>query len=257
MSLRIKLLTITCSLFISFIAFAQTETLKIATDKEQYPPFLMKDSQGNLSGFEIELGQAICREMNVQCEFVQANIIDFFPMLKDKKINIIMAALDLTEERLKLADAAHVYILDSINFIKLKSNNTQFIKGGLVGKKLGVEKNSSYHNYILNNYAKELNVIEYDSNSKTVDALIKGDVDFILGSKLFFNINYVQKSASGLEFFGPDIQDEKFFGSGITAYFNKNDPLKEQFDAAIKSLRAKKIFQKISQKYFNKDVFKE
>ena len=115
----------------------------------------------------------------------------------------------------------------------------------------------SYHNYILNNYAKELNIIEYNSNPEVVDALIKGEVDFVLGNKLFFNINYVQKSASGLEFFGPDIQDEKFFGSGITAYFNKNDPLKGKFDAAVKKLRAKKIFQKISQKYFNKDVFKE
>ena len=158
MSIQIKLLlTALCSLLITI---AQAETLKIATYQEQYPPFVFKDDQGNLSGFEVELGYEICKEIEVKCEFIQANISEFFPMLANKKINFIMAALDLTEERLKLADAAHVYIYNSASFVKLKSNNIQFIQGGLIGKKAGVKKNTSYRDLCTTPY----NFLKYPFN---------------------------------------------------------------------------------------------
>ena len=50
-------------------AQAQERNLRIAFDVP-YEPFEYKDENGELTGFEVELADAMCEEMNANCEFV-------------------------------------------------------------------------------------------------------------------------------------------------------------------------------------------
>lgn len=51
------------------VAHAQERNLRIAFDVP-YEPFEYKDENGELTGFEVELAEAMCEEMNANCEFV-------------------------------------------------------------------------------------------------------------------------------------------------------------------------------------------
>ena len=103
-----------------------------------------------------------------------------------------------------------------------------------------------------------MTIKEYNRTGLLIDGLLAKEVDFIFASKLFFEYNYVKKPDAQVEFFGPEIQDTKWFGDGLSAYFHKeNTQRKDAFNLAIKKLRASKEFQKLSQKYFSKDVFND
>ena len=254
MSIKIKLLLTTlCSLLITI---AQAETIKIGVG-DHYPPFIINDNL--IVGFEVDLANAICEEINLECEIIQHPFDELFPMLQKKDISIIMSGVVLNKELEAKADASRPYVRDSARFLKLKSNNTNFALNSLKDKKVGIKLGSPYHKYLLENYPNGLNIIEYNRTADLIEALHSTEVDFIFASGLYFEYNYVNKPSFSVEFFGPEIQNEKFFGDGLAAYFTKDSEkqLKENFNTAIKKLRASKRFQKISQKYFNKDVFKE
>ena len=46
---------------------AASAELKLGLDSAPYPPFADQDASGNRTGFEIELGNAICKAMNETC----------------------------------------------------------------------------------------------------------------------------------------------------------------------------------------------
>ena len=45
------------------------ERVKIATEGA-YPPWNLRDASGKLVGFEVDLANALCSQMNVACEIV-------------------------------------------------------------------------------------------------------------------------------------------------------------------------------------------
>ena len=64
-----------------------------------YAPFEYKDENGNLTGFEVELAEAMCEEMNANCEFVIQAWDGMIPGLLARKFDLIMSSMSITPER--------------------------------------------------------------------------------------------------------------------------------------------------------------
>lgn len=255
MTPAIKSFATISSLLLILTSSSFAETLKIGSTGT-YPPFTNLDDKGNLDGFDVVLGKAVCKEMKVECEFVKVSFSDLFPALKDKKIDIIMSALSITEPRLKEADAGEVYARIGGRFLKLKSKKIEFSADSLKDLKIGLVKRNGFYDYITKGYSTHLEVKEYPDYKPSVEGLLAGEVDLVFSDTVFLDINYVQKPNSLVEFLGPEIQDDKVLGIGRSAYFRKEDAqLRKNFDAAIKKLRGRREFQKISQQYFGRDIF--
>lgn len=79
-------------------AQAQERDLRIAFDVP-YAPFEYKDENGNLTGFEVELAEAMCEEMNANCEFVIQAWDGMIPGLLARKFDLIMSSMSITPER--------------------------------------------------------------------------------------------------------------------------------------------------------------
>lgn len=72
--------------------------IRIAFDVP-YEPFEYRDDEGNLTGFEVELAEAMCEELDANCEFVIQAWDGMIPGLQARKFDAIMSSMSITPER--------------------------------------------------------------------------------------------------------------------------------------------------------------
>ncbi|NLJ37346.1 MAG: basic amino acid ABC transporter substrate-binding protein [Candidatus Atribacteria bacterium] len=113
-------------------------TIIIGTDAT-YPPMEFHDEEGNIIGFDIDLGNAIAEVLGVKAEFIDTAWDGIFPALDSKKFDIIMSSTSITEERLKSKDMSDSYYKTSQAIAVRKDDDS--IKGpeDLVGKVVAVQ----------------------------------------------------------------------------------------------------------------------
>ncbi|HEX3064363.1 MAG TPA: transporter substrate-binding domain-containing protein, partial [Dongiaceae bacterium] len=87
----------------SFAAHAQ-DTVRFGVAAEPYPPFSSKDASGKWVGFEIDLMDAVCAQMNAKCSIVEVAWDGIIPALQAKKFDVIWSSMSITDERMKQID---------------------------------------------------------------------------------------------------------------------------------------------------------
>lgn len=100
-------------LFIVLIAGAlgpadAQEGLKLGTEGA-YPPGNTTTPAGDLVGFDIDLGYALCAEMNVESTFVTQEWDGIIPALNAGQYDTIVSSLSITEERERMIDFSIPY----------------------------------------------------------------------------------------------------------------------------------------------------
>ena len=79
------------------------EVIRFGVDPN-YAPFAYKDNTGQLVGFEVDIGNAICAHLDVRCQWVEIDYDAMIPSLKAGKIDAILASMSITAARLKVID---------------------------------------------------------------------------------------------------------------------------------------------------------
>ena len=74
------------------------EPLKLGVDIP-FEPFEYRLPDGTLAGFEVELGEEVCRRIQRQCEWVEQSWDGIIPGLMARKYDAIMSSMAITEER--------------------------------------------------------------------------------------------------------------------------------------------------------------
>ncbi|MBY8158302.1 ABC transporter substrate-binding protein [Vibrio fluvialis] len=222
-----------------------------------YPPFSWTEADGSLKGFDVDMANALCKEMQVECKIVPQDWDGIIPSLLARKYDAIIAAMSITEERKKKVDFTHKYALIPNKFIAKKGANLDFTKEGLKGVKIGVQRATTHDKYLTDNYGDAVEIVRYGSFDEAYLDLANGRIAAVLGDASALEDGVLNKpGGEGYEFVGPSLTDPKWFGDGFGIATRKQDTdLTEKLNAAIDALRAKGEYQKIEAKYFKYDVY--
>ncbi|KII79581.1 ABC transporter substrate-binding protein [Vibrio renipiscarius] len=219
-----------------------------------YPPFSWTEADGSLKGFDVDMANALCTEMEVKCKIVPQDWDGIIPSLLARKYDAIIAAMSITEERKKKIDFTGKYALIPNNFIAKKDAGLNF--DNLAGVKIGVQRATTHDKYLTDNY-EDVEIVRYGSFDEAYLDLANGRIAAVLGDASALEEGVLNaKGGEDYEFVGPSLTDPQWFGEGFGIAVRKRDKdLTEKLDAAILSLREKGIYQEIAAKYFNYDVY--
>ena len=76
------------------------QTIRFATEAS-YPPFESIDANNKIVGFDVDLANALCKEIDATCTFTNQAFDSLIPSLKFRRFDAVMAGMDITPEREK------------------------------------------------------------------------------------------------------------------------------------------------------------
>lgn len=237
-------------------ANAQIKKVRMGTEGA-YPPFNFVNNAGKLQGFDIEIGNALCTVMKVDCEWVMQDWDGIIPGLLAKKYDTIVASMSITEERKKKVDFSKKYYVTPAKFVRKKGSGIEITDASLKGRTVGVQRATVAENFLRDNFGNLVKIKAYATQDEANLDFVAGRVDLLVADSVVLLEGLLNTDAGkNAEFVGPDYTDSKWFGDGIgIAVRKENTELLGLLNKAIDQIRADGTYQKINAKYFDFDVF--
>lgn len=255
---KIALLAALALSMLSPLAMAdEAKPLRIGIEAA-YPPFAFKTPDGKISGFDYDIGQALCAEMKVECLWVEQEFDGLIPALKVRKVDAILSSMTITDERKKSVDFTNKYYQTPIKLAMKAGSVVNDPLVDLKGKKVGVQRASIYDRFATEVYAPAgIEVVRYSSQNEVFLDLNSGRLDATLADSVNIDDGFLKTDAGkGFAFVGPDYTDVKYFGEGAGIAVRKGDKaLADKISAAIAAIRANGKYQEVQNKYFQFNVY--
>ncbi len=223
-----------------------------------YPPFSYMGVDGKLMGFDIDIANALCKEMKADCTLLQQDFDGMIPSLLARKIDAVIASMSITEERKRSVEFSDKYYQTPGRFVAKVGSTLEVTAAGLSGKRIGVQRTTIHDRFATATFPKS-EIVRYTKQDDVFLDLIAGRLDGVVVDSVAAAQGFLKTpGGKGYAFSGPAFNDPKFFGVGAGIAVRKADTdLRDQLNAAIKSIRTNGVYKKIQDKYFDFDVYAE
>ncbi|KAE9536227.1 lysine/arginine/ornithine ABC transporter substrate-binding protein [Ursidibacter arcticus] len=227
--------------------FANAQDITFAMEPS-YPPFELTNEKGEIVGFDVDIANAICKELNATCHFKAQAFDALIPSLIKGRggFDAAISAIDITEARAKQVAFSAPYYESSASFISVKDKVSDLAQA----KKVGVQNGTTYQQYI-NAEAKQYTASSYASLQDAVLDLKNGRIDIIFGDTDVLREMFDKNPE--LSFVGERVTDKRYFNNGLGIAVKKsNTALVEDLNKGIAAIKANGEYQKIYDKWMTK-----
>lgn len=227
------------------VAANAAETLRFATEAS-YPPFEFVDANNTIQGFDVDLANALCKELQASCSFSNQAFDSLIPGLKFRRFEAVIAGMDITPERQQQVTFTQPYYDNAAQFIAQKGKVASI--DALKGKRVGVQNGTTHQKYLMDQY-KDITTVPYDSYQNAILDLKNGRLDAVFGDTAV--VNEWLKQNDTLTSIGDNVTDKNYFGIGLgIAVRQGNDELAQKFNAALDKIKQDGTYQSIYNKWF-------
>lgn len=233
-------------------AFSASDTLRVATEGT-YPPWSFKDSSGNLQGFDVDIANALCGQMKMKCQIVAQAWDGIIPGLQTNRYDAIVASMSTTPARRKQVLFTNKYKETTSSFIVAKDSGIKDVTpAGLAGKRIGVQRGSSQHQWLTGNgYDKTATLVLYDDTRQPELDLVAGRVDAIIGNKATFYADFFKRPESkDYTFVGPEFKGGVLGDGNAIAVRLTDFDLCNRLNTALEAIIKNGTYEQIRKKYF-------
>ena len=252
MSFAHNVRTLFCASVLSLSALgvaqaADEEAMQLRVGTESaYAPFEFTDN-GTLTGFDIDLMNAVGEAMGAEVEWVQMSFDGLIPALLTSQLDMAIASFTVTEERAKRINFSDPYYRSGVTFViresdKDKYTNAESLKGQRICAQLGSVSAMKAETF------SPGNVATFNDAYASYLELKSGGCEAVLNDRpvnLFF---MASKGSDGLV----EI-DDLMDAEDMAMVVPKNNPeLLQKVNAALKTIRDNGTYQKIYDKWFKK-----
>lgn len=219
-----------------------------------YAPFESKTPAGELQGFDIDVGNAVCARLKAKCVWVENSFDGLIPALQARKFNAINSDMTITDQRRQAIDFTDPIYAIPNQMIAKKGSPLAPTAASLKGKHVGVLQGTIQESYAKAKWAPAgVDVVPYQTQDQIYADLVSGRLDAAFqdaeaASKGFLN----KPQGAGFAFAGPQVIDAKLLGEGVGYGVRKGDTsLRNALNGALKDLKADGTIDRIAAKYFD------
>ncbi|MEM5328654.1 ABC transporter substrate-binding protein [Paraburkholderia sp. JHI2823] len=227
-------------------------TVRFGVDAS-YAPFESKAPDGKLVGFDIDLGNEICKRLNAKCVWVEQDFDGMIPGLKAKKFDGVLSSMTITPQRAEqIAFSAKLFNTPT-RLVAKKGSSLAPTADSLKGKSVGVEQGTIQETYAKENWApKGVNVVPYQNQDQVYADLISGRLDAALQDEVQADLGFLKTPrGAGFQFAGKEIPT----GAAAIGLRKEDTDLKTKIDKAIADMIKDGTYKKLESKYFDFDVY--
>jgi L-cystine transport system substrate-binding protein len=224
---------------------AESDTLRVGTEGT-YSPFSYQGPDGNLTGYDVEVAQAVAAKLGKKVEFVQTPWDAIFAGLEAKRFDLVANQVTINDERRAKYDLSEPYTV-SEGVIVTRADDTSITSlADLRGKTTAQSATSNWAQVARDAGA---NVEAVEGFVQAIQLLKDRRVDATVNDTLAVGEYQRQNNDAGVKIAGTtgDTSEQAFAArkdSGIIADVNR----------ALGELRADGTLKQISEKYFGSDV---
>lgn len=225
--------------------------LVFATDAAPYPPFTSQNAAGEWEGWEYEVLQGICKEMNEKCTLIPIAWDGIIPALLEKKMDGIFGSMSITDERKKQIDFSDMYYNSASVIIGPKGGDHNIAPEAFKGKTIGVQASTTHANYTEKYFVPAGAISKaYKGQDEANADLAAGRIDYVQADGVTLGAFLNGADGACCEVYGAVPVDVTVLGPGVGVGLRKEDTaLKDKINAAIKSFAAKGGFEELTKKY--------
>lgn len=214
-----------------------------------WAPWTYHDENGNLTGYDVEVGQLIAEKLGVEPDFVEGEWDGLLAGLDAGRYDIMINGVDVTEERQEAYDFSEAYAYNRTAVIVRGDNSDIRTMEDLEGKSTANTISSTYAE-LAESYGA--NVTGVDDLNRTFELLLSGRIDATLNAEVTF-YDYVEEHPEA------DVKiavltDE---ASEVAIPMRKGEAtadLRKAVNEAIGELRESGQLTQLSEKYFGTDI---
>lgn len=113
-----------------------------------YPPFEMRDPNGELTGISVDLGRSLGEHLGRPVEFRAIDFQGLIPALKSGKVDLIISSMTRTDERAKSVLFSQPYVANGLCLlVSTESNVNNITDLNQTGRKVVVRTGTTGHLY--------------------------------------------------------------------------------------------------------------
>lgn len=218
---------------------------------DSFPPMGFRNDNNEIVGFDIDLANAVGRELGIEVEFQSISWAEKDQELASGKIDCIWNGFAYTEERAKTMTVSDIYIKSEMYFI-LKNGSPLKSQDDLRGKKIGVQNGSVQQADLeKSEFGKTIEYVEYGDFLTAFMDLDTGRIDAVCCSSTIGNYLITSKNKDYITIPSKDISTAS---GSVIAFKQGNTKLRDKIQEAFDNLLKAGKLDDISMKWFGTDM---
>lgn len=212
-----------------------------------YPPFNFVNEDGEVVGFDIDIANALAKEMELEAVPITTAWDGILGGLTSKRFDTIIGSMAITEKRLERVNFTSPYYYDGAQFF-VPNSSTLSNLDDLEEGKVGVVTGTTFHD-MLKDKENVSEIMQFESDVDNFMALEQGRMDGLVTGK-FVGILAPEKYGVKIKSAGDLLYSEEI---GI-AVRQDDDQLLKELNKALKTIVENGSYEKISNKWFGENI---
>lgn len=212
-----------------------------------YPPFTFHDDSGKLTGFDVELAEAVAEKLGVEAKFMETQWDAMFAGLDSKRFDMIANQVGIRDDRKEKYLFSDHYITSAAVLVTREDNKDIKAFEDIEGKKSAQSLTSNYAD-IAREYKAEIESVE--GFNQAIELLNSKRVDVTINDKLSVLDFQKNRPNAAIKIAA---EHENAAQSGFM--FRKgSDELTDAVNEALAEIIEDGTYEEISEKWFGENV---